>query len=59
VLYALAPDFVRRGFEFIERYGLFLVFIIVLLASSVIGGVMLGATNAIIGLFSWIFRLGS
>ncbi|MBI3889753.1 site-2 protease family protein, partial [Candidatus Saccharibacteria bacterium] len=34
VLYALAPDFVRRGMEFIEQYGIFVVFIIVVFASA-------------------------
>ena len=34
VLYALAPEFVRRGMEVIERYGLILVFTIVLVGES-------------------------
>jgi Zn-dependent protease len=40
VLYALAPEFIRRGMEVIERYGVLFVFILVLLASSVVGVVM-------------------
>lgn len=55
VMYALAPEFVRRGMEFIERYGVVLVFVIVLLASSTIGTIMATAVSAIIRLFAMIF----
>ena len=55
VLYALAPDFVRRGMEFIEQYGLMFIFVIVLFASSAIGLVMGTAIFAILELFSKIF----
>lgn len=37
VLYAIAPEFVRAGMRFIEQFGLFFIFAIVLLASSVLG----------------------
>lgn len=40
VMYALAPEFIRRGMEAIERFGIIFVFMIVLLASSVIGALM-------------------
>jgi Zn-dependent protease len=55
VLYALAPEFVRRGMELIEQYGLVLVFIIVLFANSAIGQVMISAMTAIIYFFSRIY----
>ena len=48
VLYALAPEFVRRGMELIEQYGLLVVFAVVLLASSTIGSFMLLAIQAIL-----------
>lgn len=57
VLYALAPDFVRRGMEYIEQYGLIFVFAFVLLASSVIGSFMSQAIQLIIELFGKIFML--
>ena len=57
VLYALAPEFVRRGMEAIEQFGIIFVFIIVLLASSLIGGFMLAATDVIINGFNWVFRV--
>lgn len=55
VLYALAPDFVRRIMEAIEQFGVFFVFAIVLLASSAIGAIMLTAINFIITIFGRIF----
>jgi len=57
VLYALAPDFVRRGMEAIERYGIIFVFIIVLLASSLIGSFMIAAIDFFLSVFSRIFGL--
>ena len=57
VLYALAPEFVRRGMEYIEQYGLIFVFIFVLLASSVIGSFMGQAIQLFVELFGKIFVL--
>jgi Zn-dependent protease len=55
VLYALAPEFARRGMEAIERYGIIFVFLIVMLASSVIGTYMLAAISFFVGVFSRVF----
>jgi Zn-dependent protease len=57
VLYALAPDFVRRGMEAIERYGIIFVFLIVLVASPIIGAFMITAINFFVDVFNHIFRL--
>jgi len=57
VLYALAPEFVRRGMEAIEQFGIIFIFLIVLAASSVIGVYMQEAISFFIGVFSWIFGL--
>ena len=57
VLYALAPDFVRRGMEYIEQYGLIFIFALVILGSSVIGTVMQTVIVALLDLFSKIFIL--
>ncbi len=57
VLYALAPDFARRGMEAIERFGILFIFAIVLVASPVIGQIIGAATGAIIKLFSNIFGI--
>lgn len=57
VLYALAPEFVRRGMEIIEQYGIFLVFILVLLAGPYIGTLMAAGVGFFMNLFSLIFGL--
>lgn len=57
VFYALAPEFVRRGMEAIERYGIIFVFAIVMLGSALIGTIMRAAINAILNLFMSIFAL--
>lgn len=55
VLYALAPEFIRRGMEAIERFGLIFIFAIVMLASPLIALVIGTATSAIINLFGLLF----
>lgn len=58
VVYALAPDFVRRGMEAIEQFGIVFVFVLVLLAGSAIGPFMIAAIQAIISVFTVIFGVG-
>lgn len=55
VLYALAPEGVRRGMEWIERYGVMVVFIIIMIGQAAIGRIMAFATNGIIQFFYVIF----
>jgi Zn-dependent protease len=55
VLYALAPEFVRRGMETIERYGLIFIFAIVLIASPLLGRIILAGTGGILHAFSALF----
>lgn len=57
VLYALAPEFIRRGMEYIERYGLIVVFVIVLLGSSLIGSLMGVGIAFFVHLFGLIFGI--
>lgn len=57
VLYALAPEFARRIMEYIEQYGLFLIFILVLLASSLIGAFMSQTIQFFVEVFSKIFAV--
>lgn len=57
VLYALAPEFVRAGMRFVEQFGIFFVFALVLLASSALGTYMGSAVQFILDMFSLIFRL--
>ena len=55
VLYALAPEFIRRGMEAIERLGIFVIFALVLIASPVIGAFMGASIEFFIGIFAQIF----
>lgn len=56
VLYAFAPDFVRRGMIALERSGgIFIVLLIVLLASGFVGTFMNAAIGGILRLFIQIF----
>lgn len=57
VLYALAPEFVRRGMEVIEQFGIFFIFAIVLIASPVIGAFMGTSIAWFLDLFSMIFMI--
>lgn len=57
VLYALAPEFIRRGMEMIERFGIMFIFLIVIVASPFISRFMVGGIDFFISVFSWIFRL--
>ena len=57
VIYALAPEFVRRGMEAIERFGIIFIFLIILIASPIIGAIMGSALSFFIAMFSRIFGL--
>lgn len=57
VLYALAPEFIRRGMEAIERFGIIFVFAIVLLANDALSQLMRAAIEAIIAIFSTMFGI--
>lgn len=59
VLYALAPDFIRRGMEAIERFGIWVILVVVLLASQQIGQFMLTAIQAILSVFEAVFGIGT
>lgn len=54
VLYAIAPDQIRQVMEGMERWGILLVMVLVVVASSLIGGIMQGAIGAILAGFDAI-----
>ena len=56
VLYALAPEFVRRGMEWVEQYGLILVFAFVVLGSGVLSAYMSSAIQFFVQIFALLFR---
>ena len=58
VLYALAPEFVRRGMEVIERFGIIFIFALVLLASPFIGAFMIAVITFFLDIFGVIFATG-
>lgn len=57
VVYALAPEFVRRAMEAIERFGIIFIFIIVLVASEQIGAVLSALIRICLAAFSSVFGL--
>ena len=57
VVYALAPEFIRRGMEAVEQFGIIFVFAIVLVASSAIGQLMGAAIRQFFIFFQIIFGL--
>jgi len=57
VIYALAPDFVRAGMDFIERYSVLLVFLLVLLFSRYVGVIITDVSSFFFTVFSHIFGL--
>lgn len=57
VIYALAPEFIRRGMEAIERFGIVFVFLIVFVASEQIGALMSVMIRVCLAAFSAVFGL--
>jgi Zn-dependent protease len=55
VLYVLAPEFVRRGMEAMERFGIIIVFLVILLAGAVFSTFMIAALNFFFTLFANFF----
>lgn len=57
VLYVLAPDFIKKGMEYMERFGFIVILAILLLANSFIIKFMSSAVYFFFDLFSRIFGL--
>lgn len=57
VLYALAPDFVRHFMDTLERYGLVVVLVLVMLAGPLLGGYMATVINSMLWLFGKVFGI--
>lgn len=58
VLYALAPDQVRTVMQGMERWGIMIVLILIVVFSSVLSAIMSGAINGIWDLFCWLVGAG-
>ena len=57
VLYALAPEFVRRGMDVIEQFGIIFIFFIIVVANRFLAEFMTSALGFFLDLFSHIFGL--
>lgn len=57
VVYSLAPEFVRRGMELIESYGLIIVFLVVFLGGGLISAYMTTVISGIIQIFTHVFGM--
>ncbi len=55
VMYALAPDFIRRGMDTIERYGLLVVLLLILVAGPFLSTYMTAVISGILWVFGRIF----
>ncbi|MEO6109401.1 MAG: site-2 protease family protein [Candidatus Saccharimonadales bacterium] len=57
VLYAVAPEIVRQGMRWIERYGIMFIFLLIILFSSQLGDFMRIAISFFLDVFSAVFRV--
>lgn len=55
VMYALAPDFIRQGMDAVERYGIVLVLIVVMFASTLLEGYMSSMIHWILSVFAMLY----
>lgn len=54
IFYVIMPDAIRNLMDRMEKYGIFVVYILVLLGGNVFSSVMTGAMDGIINAFYWI-----
>ena len=54
LLYAIAPDGVRRILEPMETYGIFLVYLLILVGGSLFSNIMINGVNGVIDFFVMI-----
>ncbi len=54
VLYAIAPDGARRVMEQIERYGIIIIYVAILIFGTLLSNYLYGAMTGIFNLFSWM-----
>lgn len=57
ILYAIAPDGARRIIASMEKYGLIIVFILVIFFGAFLGQIMIGAIEGLTNLFASFFGL--
>lgn len=57
LLYALAPDFVRRGMEYMERFGIMIVFLLLIVGGAYFGSFMAASTSFFLNIFCGVFGI--
>jgi Zn-dependent protease len=57
VLYVLAPDFFRRGMDYVERFGILIIFAIILVSGSFISNLISSVVMFFITIFGHFFGL--
>ncbi len=57
ILYAIAPDGVRNVMEGMEKWGIVVVMILVIVFPSVIGGIMSAGVDGVLKAFGWLAGL--
>lgn len=57
VLYALAPEFIRRGMEAMEKFGILIVFSIVLIAGTTFEVFIANSINFFLNIFGHMFGM--
>jgi Zn-dependent protease len=55
VIYAFAPDFIRRFMESIEQYGLFVILLIVMVSGPLLQTYIIGVARMILTGFQLVF----
>lgn len=55
VIYAFAPDFIRRFMEILERYGLIVVLVVVMLSGALLQTYIIGVARLVLAGFQLIF----
>lgn len=54
VIYAIAPDFIRRFMEGMEKWGILVVLVLVMVFGTMLGNFMYGAMDGILSVFQWL-----
>ena len=54
ILYAIAPDGARRFLEGVEKYGMIIVLVLVMIFSSALSRLLIGGMNGILDFFRFI-----
>ena len=54
ILYAIAPDSVRRFLDSMEVFGVFAVYVLILVAGNLFSNIMIGAMNGVLDFFVMI-----